>query len=527
MMGVERIVVIGGGFGGVYAARWLEKLLPPAEAGIHLVNRENYFVFQPLLAEVISGSIGLLDTVAPIRRLCPRTRLYMREVESIDLKRRVVTLAPGLRPRRLELEWDRLVIAAGTATDFSGMAGLSEHALPFRTLGDALRLRNRALEALEEADHEQDAGFRRRLLTFVVAGGGFSGVEVVAELNDFLRAAVRHFRGIRADEIRALLVHSGDRILPEMDAGLAGYAQKLLLGRGVELRLKARVAKATQDAVVLNTGETIAARTLVSTVPAGPVPLMQALDCRKEKGRLLVDAFLQLEGWQERVWALGDCAAIRMADGTAAPPTAQHAIREARAVAENIRAAIRGRPQRPFQFAGLGKLGSLGHHSAVAEVFGVKFSGFPAWLLWRTIYLMKMPGLDRKVRVGLDWLTALVFPGELVQLRIRATDNITSEHFEAGETIFEEGEVGDRLYVIRRGRVEVLRDGVCLNQLGAGEYFGEMALLANQPRNATVRALEPTDVLAVAKGDFSKLLAGFPELGAGLADLASRRQGSH
>ena len=520
---MKRIVVIGGGFGGVYAATELETRLGRDEAEVCLVNRENYFVFQPLLPEVISGSIGLLDTVSPIRRICRRTKLYTREVERIDLQRGVVVLSPGFRPRAVELPYDYLVIATGTLTDFSGMPGLAEHAIPFKTLGDALRLRNRVLQALDEADNEPDPEFRRRLLTFVVAGGGFSGVEVIAELNDFLRGAARHYRNIPREEIRCILVHSGDRILPEMDPELAAYAQDILVRRGVAITLKARVKAATADSVVLNTGETIAARTLVSTVPSGPVPLVQSLDCKKEKGRLPVNAHLELEGHEGRVWAIGDCAAIRMADGSAAPPTAQHATREARTVAENLAAAIRGGEKQAFQFAGLGKLGSLGHHSAVAEVFGVKVSGFPAWVLWRTIYLMKLPGFDRKVRVGLDWITALLFPADLVQLRVQVSDNITSEHFETGETIFQQGDVGDRLYVIRKGEVEVLRDGAPVAKLGAGEYFGEMALLASVPRNATVRATSPTDVLAVAKGDFAKLLVSFPELQKGLAAMASRR----
>ncbi len=528
-MASKRIVILGGGFGGVYAARDLEKLFAPGEAEISLVNRENYFVFQPLLPEVISGSIGLTDTVAPIRRLLSRTNLYVREIESVDLRRSIVTLAPGIRPRQLELPYDYLVIAAGSATNFSGMSGLAEHAIPFRTLGDALRLRNRVLEALEEADNEQDPGFRRRLLTFVVAGGGFSGVEAIAELNDLLRGSARHYRNIRPEEIQCVLVHSRDLILQEMDPALARYAQQLLVRRGVVLKLKARIAAATADSVVIRCGdsmETIPARTLVSTVPAGPVPLVQSLDCKKDKGgRILVNSMLEVAGYEGRVWALGDCAAITMSDGTDAPPTAQHAIREARTVAENIHATAHGMATKAFLFPGLGKLGSLGLHSAVAEIFGVKISGFPAWLLWRAIYLMKMPGLDRKIRVGLDWMAGLLFPGDMVGLRVQASDNITSEHFEPGENIFAEGDFGDRLYVVRKGEVEVLREGVRLAVLGAGDYFGEMALLASRPRNATVRAVKPTDVLAVAKGDFSKLLANFPELAAGLSDLATRRSG--
>ena len=522
-MAVPRIVIAGGGFGGVYTARCLEKLLRPEDAEIILVNRENYFVFQPLLPEVVSGSIGLVDTVAPIRRLCPRTRLYVREVDRIDLERRVVVLAPGFRPRSVEVPFDYLVIAPGTVTDFSGMPGLAEHALPFRTLGDALRLRNRAIEALEEAANEPDENFRRSLLTFVVGGGGFSGVEVIAELNDFLRGALRHFRTIRPEELQCILVHSGERILPEMDPALAEYAQRLLARRGVVLKLKARVKAATSESVVLNTGETISARTLVSTVPSGPAALVASIECNKEKGRIVVNSSLEVEAHPGRVWALGDCAVVRMMDGNAAPPTAQHATREAELVAGNIAAVLQGRAQKPFQFAGLGKLGSLGHRSAVAEIMGLKISGLLAWFLWRTIYLMKMPGLDRKCRVGLDWFVALFFPPDLVQLRVQASGNITNEHFEAGETVFEQGDFGDRMFVIRKGAVEVLRDGCQVAVLGPGDSFGEMALLSGALRNATVRATQSTDAVAIAKGDLIKLIANFPDFRAGLNSLAASR----
>jgi NADH:ubiquinone reductase (H+-translocating) len=520
---MKRIVIVGGGFGGVYAARHLEKLLRPGEAEVALVNKENYFVFQPLLPEVISGTIGLFDTVSPIRRVCPRARLYTRDVQSIDLDRRIVTLAAGLRPRSIELEYDCLVIAAGSATDFSGMPGMAEHAMPFRTLGDALRLRNHVLEVLEEADNETDAEFRSRLLTFVVAGGGFSGVEVIAELNDFLRSAARSFQTIRPAEIRCILVHSGEQILPEMSPSLAGYAQRLLARRGVELRLKSRVVAATADSVMLKGGETIGARTMVSTVPAGPVPLVATLRAATDKGRLCATPQLELVGREGQVWVLGDCARIPAADGKQAPPTAQHATREARVVAENIVATLRGQPQRTFSFAGLGKMGSLGHRFAVAEIFGLRISGLLAWLLWRTVYLSKMPGIDRKIRVSLDWFTALLFRGELVQLRTAPSDNITHEHFETGQAIFEKGDVGDRLYIVRAGSVEVLRDGVRVAVLGVGAYFGEMALLAKSPRTATVRALEPTDLLAIAKADFHKILTNFPDVARQLGDLAERR----
>src|SRR5215831_7833543 len=215
----KEILILGAGFGGVYTARFLGRMLKPEEARISIVNRENYWVYQPLLPEVVSGSIGLTDTVSPIRRLCPRANLIMREVEEIDLKNRVVTLSPGFRPRRTQVHYDQLVIALGNITNFLGLPGLQEHAMPFRTLADAIRLRNHVIHALEEADFESNLELRKKLLTFVVAGGGFSGVEVMAELNDFVRQVAKSYPNIPPEELRCVLVHSGPRILPEMVDG--------------------------------------------------------------------------------------------------------------------------------------------------------------------------------------------------------------------------------------------------------------------------------------------------------------------
>jgi NADH:ubiquinone reductase (H+-translocating) len=393
----KRILILGGGFGGVYTASRLEKLLSPDEADISLVNRENCFVYQPMLPEVISGSIGLTDVVSPIRRLCPRTQLIMREVENIDLKNRVVTVSPGFRPRRMELSYDYLVIALGGVTSVYGMPGMVEHSQPFRTLADAILLRNRVIHCLEEADVETDVALRRKLVTFVVSGGGFSGVEVIAEVNDFVRAVARHYPRIPREEIRCVLVHSRERILQEMDEGLALFAQKILAGRGVELKLNDRLVAATSEKAILKSGAEIPSKTIVSTVPSAMPPVLDKLECAKEKGRLAVDVHLTLKDYEGQVWAVGDCAAIKTVSGTAAPPTGQHATREAETVAANIRAEIRGGSKESFAFEGLGKLGALGHNCAVAEVLGIKVSGFLAWLLWRSIYLMKLPGLPTKI----------------------------------------------------------------------------------------------------------------------------------
>ena len=513
-----RVLIIGGGFGGVYTAMMLEKLLkkdPSVEVG--LVSKENYLVFQPMLPEVISESIGILDTITPIRRLCPNTNLYTREVESIDLRNKTVTTSAGFRPQPYQLEYDHLVIAVGNITSFAGQPGLAEHALAFKYLGDGLVLRNHVIHALEEADIESDPELRRALLTFVVAGGGFSGVEAVAELNDFVRSGARSFRHVNPAEIHIVLLHLGPLILPELPENLARFAQRLLQRRGVDIRLDTRLVGATAAYALLNEGEKIPTRTLVSTVPGAPNPLVAALPCKKERGRIVVNQYLEVPDCPG-VWAVGDCAwVIDHKTGQPCPPTAQHAIREAKCLAKNLVATLRGEPKRPFAFKALGKLAALGHRSAVADVLGVKLSGFFAWLLWRAIYLMKMPGLDRKLRVATDWFLDLVLPPDIVQLKTEKTPGFGREHFEPNETIFRQGDRGDRLYIVVDGEVEIVKEqpgkgAQELARLGSGECFGEMALVSDDPRMATARSVTSVNLLTVDRNGFHALFVHLPPL---------------
>jgi NADH dehydrogenase len=525
--GPKQIVILGGGFAGVYTARYLEKLLRSEEASITLINRENYWVYQPMLPEVISGSIGLTNVVSPIRRLCPRTHLIMREVEDIDLKNQNVTISPGFRPRQFQLKYDHLVIALGNITNFHGMPGMMENAMPFRTLADAMVLRNHLIQVLEEADVEENSELRRQLLTFVVGGGGFSGVEVMAELNDFVRSVKRNYLRVRNEPHRCMIVQAGDRILPEMSETLALFAQSILRKRGVEIILNDRLKAATSERAILQSGTEIPCKTLISTVPSALPPIVQRLDCPKERGKLLVNTGLELKDYEGEVWALGDCAAIKTVAGTAVPPTAQHAIREATTAAINIAAAVRGGKRAHFRFEGLGTLGSLGHGAAVAQIFGVKVSGLLAWLLWRCVYLMKMPGLNRKVRIATDWLLHLLFPPELAQTKVAFESGIRNQHFEPGDIIFQQGDLGDSVYVIEEGECEALREEKgereLLTTLSRGEYFGEMALLSDRTRNATIRARTAMNVLIIPKADFNKLRRSVPAFGDVFSELAKRR----
>lgn len=525
-----RIVILGAGFGGVYTAMALEKALGGrGDVHVTLVNKENYFVFQPMLPEVISGTIGLTDVVSPLRRLLPRTDIHVRELEGVDLERRVVVTAPGFQPHAHHVPFDHLVLALGNVTDFRGMPGMPEHAFPFKNLGDALALRNHVIGALEEAAVETDREeLRRALLTFVVAGGGFSGVEVAAELNDFVRRVARSYRNIDPRELRVVLLHGTERILPEMPERLALFAQHILATRGVEVMLKTRLAAASSAEAVLTDGTRIGTRTLVSTVPSSPHPLIESLPLpRAKNGRVIVGGTLQVEG-HPNVWALGDCAQVPLPSGQSCPPTAQHASRQGAVLAHNLVAQARGGRPRVFDFAGLGKMGSLGHRSAVAEVFGLKISGFLAWWLWRTVYLMKLPGWGRRLKVAVSWTLDLLLPPDLVRLRLGGSRGVAREHFEPGQVVFHQGDVGDRVYVILKGGAEVVREaegGAPVARLGPGDWFGEMALLNQTARSATVRCVEAMDALSLPKPDFAALAANVPELRSSFERVMEKRAG--
>jgi NADH dehydrogenase len=525
-----KIVILGGGFGGVYAAIELEKRLKGrTDVELVLVSRENYFVFQPMLPEVISGTINLFDVVTPLRGLLKRTQLHVREVQKIDTAARTVTCSPGFHPHPHVVEYDELVIALGNVTDFRGMSGLPEHAFPFKNLTDALNLRNQVIRALDEAAIQPEGSkLRAALLTFVVAGGGFSGVEVVAELNDFVRDVVKKsYPAIDARELKVMLLHGLDRILPEMDPKLAEFAQQILSKRGVEIRLNTRLASASAEAATLADGTVIPTRTLVSTVPSSPHPAIEALTTvgKTKNGKIETDSTLKARG-AEHVWALGDCALVPIDSKDPkpqyAPPTAQHAIREARVLAANLLAS--GQPLQKFAFEGLGKMGSLGRRSAVAEAFGLKLSGFIAWWMWRTVYLMKVPSFWRRVKIAVGWTLDLFLPSELVQLRLADAAGIARQYFRSGETVFQAGDTGDRLYVIVSGAAEVVRDGSVVARLGQGEVFGETALLGMHQRSAAVRCAEPMNVVSVRSHEFHLLLEHLPGVRDGIEQLVKKRQ---
>jgi NADH dehydrogenase len=433
-----KVTILGGGFGGLYAAMHLDHILDRyAGLEVTLINRENFFLFSPMLHEVAASDLDVTNIVSPVRRLLKRVNFFAGEVEAIDLERKQVKVSHGFDHHHHELDYDYLIIGLGSVTNFYKIPGLEANALTMRTLGDAIHLRNRLIALLEEADTECCADIRQPLLTFVVAGGGFAGVETVAAVNDFVRHAVRFYPNLHEELLRVVLVHSGSVILPELGASLGAYAQRRLAERKVEIRVNTKVTAGSDTAVELSDGDRIPTRTLVWTAGTSSNPLLEHLLCEKHRGRLVVDETLAVKGWPG-VWALGDCALI--ADprtGNYFPPTAQHALREGKVLAHNVLAALEGTPAKPFTFSTIGQLAAIGRRTGVANILGFKFSGFFAWWLWRTIYLSKLPRFEKKLRVALDWTLDLLFSKDFVQFvtfrapTISRAEQSSPRHFRA------------------------------------------------------------------------------------------------
>jgi NADH dehydrogenase len=411
-----RVVILGGGFGGVYTARHLERLCrnrPNVE--IVLVSRDNFLVMTPLLFEVCSGAIDTRHCSFPIRAFLRTTRFAEATVRGIDLDRRVVHLAAA--GESAELAYDHLVLALGSRTNRVMIPG-SEHAFTFKTLADALLLRSHVIERLERADVEPDPGRKQRLLTFVIIGGGLVGVELFGELTAFTDGIMPLYKHVNRDEVRFVLLQAGDRLMPEIEPKLAAYGTGVLRGRrGADVRTHVRV-QAIEPGKVHLVDETIEAETIILAAGIVPNTVVAGLPVEKDKrGHIVVDGTMRCPSHQE-VWALGDCASIPAPDGKPYPNLAQHALREAKALAWNICAVLDGKSPQPFVYTTLGMMGSLGHGKAFGQLLKVRLHGALAWFMRRTYYLLQMPGWSRRLRIMIDWSFALLFRPDVVKVSL-------------------------------------------------------------------------------------------------------------
>jgi NADH dehydrogenase len=438
----KRILILGGGFGGVYTARHLERLCkrrPDVE--IVLVSRDNFLLMTPLLFEVCSGTLDLRHCSFPIRAFVHTTRFVEAKVEGIDLDRRVVHLsAPG---ERSDLAYDQLVLALGAMTNRVMIPG-SEHAFTFKTLADALVLRNHVVELFERADVETDPQRKRRMLTFAIIGGGLVGVELFGELTAFVDGIAPLYKRVNRDEVRFVLLQGGDRIMPEMDPKLAAYGARVLGKRcGAEIRTNTLV-RAIEPCKVHLPEETIEADTIVLAAGIVPNPVVAGLPVEKDRrGHIVVEPTMRCPSHPE-VWALGDCASIPAPDGKPYPNLAQHALREARVLARNIFGVLNGLPPQPFVYDTLGMMGSLGHSRAFGQLLKVRVRGVLAWFVRRTYYLLQMPGWTRRLRIMIDWFFALLFRPDIVKVSMDSEAALILREVAAGVPVSEqtEGNIG-------------------------------------------------------------------------------------
>jgi NADH dehydrogenase len=416
-MKTTRIVIAGGGFAGLYAAMHFDKRLARrTDVEVTLISRENFILFTPMLHEVAAGDLYPGDIVNPLRRILRHVKVVEADVQAIDLNLRRVHCTGGVADSELEFEFDHLLLTLGSETNFFNMDGVRDWSVTMKSLTDAAMLHNRMVALLEEASLQSDEAARRQLLTFVTAGGGFSGTETTGAVNDFVRETVRYYPQLREDLIRVVVVHPGNFILPELGEELGRYAEHKLRDRKVEVIKGQRVASYDGVVVTLSDGTSIPAATLIWTAGVKPSPVIAQLPCEKQRGRLLVSEYLAVTG-VPGLWAAGDCAAVPVFDTDQFhPPTAQHGLREGVTVAKNIEAMILDRSLKPFRFKMLGQLASIGHRTGVAMVFGIKFSGFIAWWFWRSVYLMKLPRLAKKLRVMVSWTLDLFFGQEIEQM---------------------------------------------------------------------------------------------------------------
>ena len=408
-----RIVIVGGGFAGAKLTRLLQRRAKFAD--ITLVSEESYTTFNPMLAEVVGATVFPEHVVAPLRETVGRARFVMGTVGSVDFANK--RLCCDTLKGNVELNYDHLVLAFGNRARVDLIAGMAEHAVVLKTVGDAMHIRNLVLRRLAQIELESDPRLRRCLGHFVVVGGGFSGVEVAGAVADSLREIRRYYPGVKPEELRVTLLQNVERLLVELPASLGEAAERSLKKRGVDVRTMTGATAVGARELTLNDGKVLSAATTICTIGTTPNALTARLTALPtERGRIVCNADLSVDG-AEGVWAIGDCALIRNGSDGYAPPTAQFAVAEAKHLARTLIAHCRGHAKQPFAYRARGMMATVGHLKGVARIFGLKLSGLPAWMLWRAYYLGQMPTLGRKLRIFIEWTWGMFFPPDITHFR--------------------------------------------------------------------------------------------------------------
>jgi NADH dehydrogenase len=497
------VVIAGGGFAGAYCARALGSSFKrlEGERRIALVAERNVLVFQPMIPEVAGSSLSAADVVNPLRQFCRGVNVLQGTIQKIDWTSKTILLDGGRFTRDHKVGFGHLVLALGSVTNLGSVPGMTEYGWPMRDVSDALRLRAVLINRLEEANLVEDAEIRLRLLTFVVVGGGYTGVETAGQMFDFISQVHRFYANLRNSPLRVVLVHGGEELLAEIGPKLGAYARGILEKRGVEVRLKSKVSAVTAGRVILADGSAIEANTVVTSVGNAPNPVVMDL-CRQigveaQKGRVPTDSAMRVAGIKT-LWAAGDGAAVPWDDKgelKTSPQTAQFASRQGKLLGRNIHRVLIGAEPQPFRYRYMGQLATIGDRAAVAEIFGMHFKGFLAWWMWRTIYLAKLPGARRKLRVMIDWTFDLIFPRDISQLLPPPMDVVRAIHLEKGETLFTQGTPCRGFFFIRQGALTLSTVGLPDRQVAAGSVIDQAELDSSNLWEATGTAADASDLI--------------------------------
>ena len=509
-MADARVVIVGGGFAGVTLAEQFSRRLAP-NVEIVVISSENHMVFTPMLAEVAGRSLSALDVVMPGRQIARGATWITAAVTGVDLKKNEVEYTrPG--GQSATLSYAHLVLACGSGVNLDEVPGMAAHAYTLRTVGDGFNLGNEIITRFEQAAAEPVEAEQERLLTVVVVGGGFTGVEAAGHLFDLMRNIKPFYPQLSEARPRMVLLQRGGRIVPEFQHdSLSEFALRKLRQNGLDVRLNTDVKEVTARYVRIGTGERIDSGLTVCSVGTTPVALIKKIGLPVERGRLNTEPDMRVTG-STNVWAIGDCAAVPNAwNGKISPPTAQFALRQATQLAANLVRVQRGEATKPFHFRPQGLLATIGHQNGVAEIYSLKFSGFFAWFLWRCVYLMKIPTIGRKINVVVDWTWDIFFKPNVVQVRVAQQQRFKLAHYAAGDFVFHKGEAAAGIFVVKAGSAGLYLDEAALTPFvtwTTGDHFGEAAFVEGAEAStypASVKAETPLDLIVVDREDFSRL----------------------
>ncbi len=519
---MNKIVILGGGFAGVYTAKALNKIgLRGCE--IELISDNNYFIFQPLLPEVAAGTLNSADAVTPIRQMLKGIKFRNAEVSDIDFKSKKVFLYQGFKKSKHYISYDHLVIALGQISNLEIVPGLKDHAFKMRSLQDAHDLRNHIIGCLELADVTKDNSLRKRLLNFVVIGGGFSGVETIGEIKEMIDRLIPYYGSLTKNEVNLHIVEYANQLLPDMDKNIGEYTLKRFKKKNIHIHLNTALEEVTEYKVFISNKASISSHTVISTIGSSVSSLIKNSDLELEYGKIITNGFFQVKG-KKNVWAIGDAALIPNKDKNQmlfkqkkiafAPPNAQFAVRQGKLLASNISNTFKKKSLKEFQYTSKGSLASLGSRDGVGKIHFLTVKGLIAWLIWRVFYLSFIPSFSTKVRVFFGWIVESILPRNAVMTRSLKNDSVRFQNFKKGDVVFEEGMIADGFYIVLKGSFKNTfrkeKSGQNFQKFyKVNDHFGARVILSGNRRTGTIEALEDSQVVKIDKVTFGILNSHF------------------